>query len=212
MALQGEEQTIRVVLVDDHAVVREGTQLILDAAPGIKVVAGASSGAEALRMVERHQPDVLLLDLQLPDMSGVDVARAMRRSSPQVAILVLTGNEAAGVGGLLELGVRGFLHKTASGAEIVAAVRAVATGRMMIVGAPSGVATTSLASLLTARELEILRLMAAGLRNADIARQLTVSVKTVEHHVTNILMKLHVQSRTQAAMKAQQHFGLAVGA
>jgi len=200
---------VRVVIADDHAVMREGTQLILEAA-GIEVVATAGTGAEALRMVARHQPDVLLLDLQLPDTSGVEVAQAVRRDRPEVGVLILTGHAEAGyIRPLLQIGVRGYMHKMASGVEIVAAVRAVAAGRMIVMSGAVSASSPSLSTPLTARELQVLRLMAAGLRNADIARELCVSVKTVEHHVTNVLVKLRAQSRTQAIVKAQQH-GLAV--
>ena len=203
------ESPVRVVLVDDHAVLREGTQLILEGA-GIAVVAAAGTWAEARRLVGQHRPDVLVLDLQLPDASGVEVAEAVRREQPAVGVLVLTGHAEGGyVRTLLQLGVRGYLHKTASGAEIVAAVRAVAAGRTIVMSGPVGPVGPGLAEPLTARELQVLRLMAAGLRNADIARELYVSVKTVEHHVTNLLVKLDAQSRTQAIVKAQQR-GLAV--
>jgi DNA-binding NarL/FixJ family response regulator len=200
---------IRVVITDDHAVMREGTQLILEAA-GIDVVATAATGAEALRVVARHRPNVLLLDLQLPDTSGVEVAQIVCRDHPDVGVLILTGHAEGGyIRTLLQIGVRGYLHKMASGAEIVAAVRAVAAGRTIVMSGTVGATAPSRSEPLTARELQVLRLMAAGLRNADIARELFVSVKTVEHHVTNLLVKLRARSRTQAIVRAQQH-GLAV--
>ena len=208
MARRGEAG-VWVVIVDDHAVMREGTQLILEAA-GIEVAATAATGAEALGMVARHRPDVLLLDLQLPDQSGVEVAQAVHRDYPEVGVLILTGHAEAGyIRALLQMGVRGYMHKMASGAEIVAAVRAVAAGRTIVMSGAVGASAAGLSVPLTTRELQVLRLMAAGLRNADIARDLFVSVKTVEHHVTNLLVKLQAQSRIQAIVKAQQH-GLAV--
>ena len=208
MARRGEAG-VWVVIVDDHAVMREGTQLILEAA-GIEVAATAATGAEALRMVARHRPDVLLLDLQLPDQSGVEVAQAVHRDYPEVGVLILTGHAEAGyIRALLQMGVRGYMHKMASGAEIVAALRAVAAGRTIVMSGAVGASAAGLSVPLTTRELQVLRLMAAGLRNADIARDLFVSVKTVEHHVTNLLVKLQAQSRIQAIVKAQQH-GLAV--
>ena len=203
------DAAVRVVIADDHAVMREGTQLILEAA-GIAVVATAATGAEALRAVARQRPDVLVLDLQLPDRSGVEVAQAVGRDFPAVAVLILTGHAEAGyVRTLLQIGVRGYVHKMASGAEVVAAVRAVAAGRTIVVSGALGDGAAGLGAAVTARELQVLRLMAAGRRNADIARELCVSVKTVEHHVTNLLVKLDAQSRTQAIVKAQQR-GLAV--
>jgi DNA-binding NarL/FixJ family response regulator len=197
------------VIADDHAVMREGTQLILEGA-GISVVETAGTGAEALRAVTRHRPDVLVLDLQLPDTSGVEVAQRVRQQCPEVGVLILTGHAEGGyIRTLLQLGVQGYMHKMASGAEIVAAVRAVAEGRTIVMSGALGATAPGLAEPLTARELQVLRLMGAGLRNADIARELYVSVKTVEHHVTNVLVKLQARSRTQAIVKAQQH-GLAV--
>jgi DNA-binding NarL/FixJ family response regulator len=125
-------------------------------------------------------------------------------------VLILTGHAEGGyIRTLLQIGVQGYLHKMASGAEIVAAVRAVAAGRTIVMSGAVGATAPSRSEPLTARELQVLRLMAAGLRNADIARELFVSVKTVEHHVTNVLVKLQARSRTQAIVKAQQH-GLAV--
>jgi DNA-binding NarL/FixJ family response regulator len=194
-----------VVVVDDHAVMREGTQLILERVPGVVVVGTAATGAEALDLVGRDPPHVLVLDLQLPDLSGVEVARRVRHGFPTVAILVLTGYvDASYIPRLLQMGVRGYLPKTASSAELAAAVRAVAAGRTIVV-AQGGLGAEPLGAPLTPREHEVLRLMATGLRNADIARRLSVSVKTVEHHVTNILVKLGVQSRTQAIIKAREH-------
>jgi DNA-binding NarL/FixJ family response regulator len=206
LAGRSDEVEIRVVVVDDHAILREGTQLILERVPGVAVVGTAATGADALRLVERHRPNVLVLDLQLPDMSGVEVARRIRSSFASVAVLVLTGYvDATYIPRLLQIGVRGYLPKTASSAELVAAVRAVAAGRTIVVSHGTGIGAEPLGAPLTPREHEVLRLMATGLRNADIARRLCVSIKTVEHHVTNVLVKLGVQSRTQAIIKAREH-------
>lgn len=201
-----EGQPIRVVVCDDHAILREGTQLILETVPGLEVVGTATTGGEALGLVERSRPDVLVLDLQLPDMSGVEVARRVRGSFSAVAVLVLTGYvDATYIPRLLQIGVRGYLPKTASSSELIAAVRAVAAGRTIVVSHGTGIGAEPLGAPLTPREHEVLRLMANGLRNADIARRLCVSIKTVEHHVTNVLVKLGVQSRTQAIIKAREH-------
>ena len=206
LAGTAEVPAVRVAVVDDHALVREGTRLILEGVSGLRVVGAAANGAEALRLVEERRPDVLILDLQLPDMSGVEVTRRVRGTFPRVAILVLTAYvDATYIPRLLQLGVRGYLPKTATSAELVAAVRAVAAGRTIVVSHGTGVGAEPLGAPLTPREHDVLRLMATGLRNADIARRLTVSVKTVEHHVTHVLEKLGVQSRTQALIKAREH-------
>jgi DNA-binding NarL/FixJ family response regulator len=196
---------IRIVVVDDHVVMREGTQMILDNAPGNLVVGAAATGAEAIQLVEQHRPDVLLLDLQLPDMSGVEVARRVRASSPSVAVLMLTGYiDGTYVPRLLQLGVRGYLPKTASSVELIAAVRAVAAGRTIVMSSAAVSSLETMRAPLTAREREVLQLLAQGLRNSEMADRLSVSIKTVEHHVTRLLAKMGVQSRSQAIIKARE--------
>jgi DNA-binding NarL/FixJ family response regulator len=202
---QGGGAPIRIVLVDDHVVMREGTQMILENAPGNLVVGAAATGAEAIRLVEEHRPDVLLLDLQLPDMSGVEVARHVRASCPSVAVLMLTGYiDGTYVPRLLQLGVRGYMPKTASSVELIAAVRAVAAGRTIVMSSAAVSSLETMRAPLTAREREVLQLLAQGLRNSEMADRLTVSIKTVEHHVTRLLAKMGVQSRSQAIIKARE--------
>ena len=148
---------------------------------------------------------------QLAGLSGVEVARRVRASFSATAILVLTAYvDATYIQCLLQIGVPGYLPETGSSAEPAAAVRAVTAGRTIVVSHGTGVGAEPLGAPLTPREHEVLRLMATGLRNADIARRLSVSVKTVEHHVSNVLVKLGVQSRTQAIIKAREH-GLVLG-
>jgi DNA-binding NarL/FixJ family response regulator len=202
---QGGGAPIRIVLVDDHVVMREGTQMILERAPGNLVVGAAATGAEAIKLVEEHRPDVLLLDLQLPDMSGVEVARHVRASWPSVAVLMLTGYiDGTYVPRLLQLGVRGYMPKTASSVELIAAVRAVAAGRTIVMSSAAVSSLETMRAPLTAREREVLQLLAQGLRNSEMADRLTVSIKTVEHHVTRLLAKMGVQSRSQAIIKARE--------
>lgn len=198
-------EPIRAVLVDDHPALRHGTQAILQQAGGIEVIGATGEGAEALQLVESLRPDVLLLDLHLPDVNGVEVARRVRERCPEVAVLVLTGYEEVGyVRALRELGVRGFVGKTASNEQIVAAVRAVAAGRTVLVS--EGVEATLRAGspVLTSREQEVLRLLAAGKRNQEIADALCVSLKTVEFHVGHVLEKLGARSRTEAIVEARR--------
>ncbi len=193
------------MIVDDHTLVREGTQAILATYSDIDVVGVAGDAAEAERLLIESAPDVLLLDIRLPDASGVDVARFVRRARPDTAILVMTGyDDVAYVRTLFELGVRGYLRKTASSQQIVAAIRAVADGHVIlgaeIVHASPGAETDRLSD----RELEVMRLIALGRRNAEIARELGVSIKTVEFHVGNVLDKLGVRSRVEALARARQ--------
>lgn len=203
------ERPIWIVVVDDHPMLRQGTRALLDGTPGMRVVATTGEGAEALRLAERCRPDVLLLDLRLPDISGVAVARRVRAAHPAIAILVLTGyDDAAYTRALLALGVRGYLPKTATGEEIVAAVRALAAGRSALDAAVRQAALAPDIVALTERELEVLRLLVDGRRNQEIADALCIVVKTVEYHVGNILQKLHARSRSEAIRKAQE-YGLA---
>lgn len=196
--------SIRVVVVDDHPLLREGTQALLARTKGIKVVGATGEGATALRLVRKFWPDVLLLDIHLPDINGVEVARRVRTSFPQVAVLILTGYDDAGyVRALLHLGVQGYLGKTASGGEIVAAIQAVAQGCKVLAEATRAADEVG-SEPLTAREWEVLRLLTVGRRNSEIATTLNVSVKTVEFHVSHILGKLGARSRTEALLKARQ--------
>lgn len=205
MADRERAAVVRVVLVDDHPALRQGTAAILDADAGMEVVGATGEGAAAIRLVEELRPDVLLLDVRLPDLSGVEVARRVRAAHPAVAVLVLTGYEDASyVRALLALGVGGYLGKSASGEEIVAAVRAVAAGRTVLVSAAARGALGEQAPTLTDREAEVLRLLATGRRNAEIAEALTVSLRTVEFHVGNVLSKLGARSRTDAIRKARR--------
>ncbi len=191
---------IQVVVVDDHPLVREGTRAALERTGYVDVIDTAATGAEALRMLDHRRPDVLLLDLHLPDMSGLDVAQRVRVLAPEVAIVVITGYEDASYfRALMELGVRGYLRKTMSVAEIVDALHDAVAGRAVI-ARPGGDAV----ELLTTREEEVLRLMAGGFRNGEIAAHLGLSVKTVEFHINHVLEKVGARSRVEAVMRARQ--------
>jgi DNA-binding NarL/FixJ family response regulator len=212
MAMQSERDPIRVVIVDDHPLLLEGTRRCLDAAEGIAIVGEATEGKAALDLIGEQLPDVLLLDVQLPDISGVEVARHVRASFPRVAVLVLTGHDEAGyVRSLLKAGIAGYLRKTASADELVAAVRAVAKGRTVLVSEAASPILFGEIEVLTEREHEVLQHLAAGLSNAEIARALYVSQKTVEFHISHILQKLGARSRVQALLKAREHGLLEAG-
>jgi DNA-binding NarL/FixJ family response regulator len=199
------QTAIRVVIVDDHPLVREGTLALLRDEPDVVVAGVAGDAATAVRLLEEQQPDVLLLDIRLPDATGVDVARRAASLRPETAILILTGyDDVAYARALLQLGVRGYLRKTASGQDIVAAIRALAAGQIVlgsdIVSATHGADTDPL----TEREIEVLRLLATGRRNTEVAAELGVSIKTIEFHVGNLLGKLGARSRTEAIVLARQ--------
>jgi DNA-binding NarL/FixJ family response regulator len=196
---------INVVIVDDHPLVRVGTQALLDESVGTYVQGTAGDAASALNLVREHRPDVLLLDVRLPDMSGIALARLVRAQYPSIAILVLTGHDEIGYArALRQIGVRGYLSKTASGPEIVAAVRAVALGQDTFQGAAAQASCEATLDELTDREQEVLGLLVQGLRNAEIAAKLRTSVKTAEFHVGRLLHKLHARSRSEAIIRAQE--------
>jgi DNA-binding NarL/FixJ family response regulator len=197
--------TIRVLIVDDHPMTLEGTQALLGRSPNIEIVGAATSGQEAVQMVKELQPEVLLLDVCLPDMNGVEVARMVRTSFPEVAVLAVTGYDDTGMlRSMLKLGVPGYLRKTVTGDELIAAVKAVAAGQTVLEPELLQVGLASMDQSFTEREISVLRLVATGLRNAEIADQLEVSVKTVEFHMRHVLAKLGVRSRTEVMSAAVQ--------
>jgi two-component system, NarL family, response regulator LiaR len=201
---------IRVVLADDHALVREGTSELLERAGGIRVVGQAADGLETLRLVEALRPDVLLLDLAMPGLDGLEVARRVRTTSPSTAIVALTAHdEQAYVLAMLEAGARGYLSKTSRGQEVVQAVRAAAAGESVFSGGVAAELTRRAlgrsgptAATLTPRELEVLRAAARGLGNKQIGVELGMSPRTVQTHLTRVFGKLGVASRTEAVLLA----------
>lgn len=210
---------VRVVIVDDHAVVRSGLRALLGTRPGIEVVGEAGGGSEAIDLVTSIVPDVVLMDLQMPEGNGIDATRAIAAACPSVAVLVLTMYEEDDmVFSSLRAGARGYLLKGAAQDEVVRAIHAVAAGQVII---GSGAAERVLASFaapaaqrqpfpkLTDRELDVLRLIADGHRNEAIARTLNLATKTVANHVSNILAKLQFADRA-AAIVAARRAGLVV--
>jgi DNA-binding NarL/FixJ family response regulator len=207
-------RTIRVVLADDHPMVRYGVAAVLQPVPGIELVGEASDGDELLALVRQTRPDVVLSDLSMPGRSGLDVLRILAREHPDVPVLVLTMHaDDDSVLAALRAGARGYLIKGADGSELVRAIEAVAGGDA-IYGAPIARRIAGLLSAtppagpafpdLTEREREVLELLAAGLRNSAIAARLGLSEKTVRSHVSNVLIKLQVPDRTAAALKARE--------
>jgi DNA-binding NarL/FixJ family response regulator len=215
---------ITVVIVDDHPIVRVGLRTILDAAADIAVVADGASAAAALRLVAQHRPDVLVLDVNLPDQNGVEVTRRLTGQDAPTAILILTAyDDERTVFGLLEAGAAGYVLKDEALETLTDAVRAVARGESWLSpaiarqvlhravkapgpsrahGAEEPPPTCPSLASLTSREQEVLELLAQGLDNAAIAERLVLTTRTVQNHVSNIYGKLGVTSRTEAALLA----------
>ena len=205
---------IRVVLADDHVMVRQGIRQFLEEAGDIQVVAEAGTGAEAVRLVETHQPDVTVLDIRMPEVTGVEATRQIKQRFPDVRVLVLTAyDDDPYVFALLQAGADGYILKSASGDELVQAVHTVYKGssalspeiaskvvRQMTGHKPGGAADQ--VELLTDRELEVLRLAARGQTNREIGQALHISHRTVQGHLANIYGKLGVSSRTEAVSEA----------
>lgn len=203
---------VRVVLADDHPLFRAGVRALLDAAAGIEVVGEAASGPDALALVDRLAPNVLLLDLEMPGLGGVDVARALRARGDAVRVLALSAyDDSAYVRGLLGLGAAGYLTKDEAPERLVEAVRAVARGETGwlsdTIRAAHAVSATP-AETLTAREREVLTLVADGADNAAVARRLFIAERTARNHLTSILAKIGVRTRAEAVAWAWRH-GLA---
>ncbi len=204
----------RVLLIDDHAVVRAGVRALLVAAGGFEVVGEAGSVREGLRMAVELKPSVAVIDLGLPDGSGVELATRIRVAAPSVGLVALTMNgDDATIAAAVRAGVRGYVLKGSDPDELVRAIRAVSRGEALF---GSDLADRALANamapqsgsspfpLLTAREREVLTLIAQGRGNSAIAAQLGVSAKTVGNHVTSIFHKLHVATRPEAIVAARE--------
>ncbi len=202
------QHMIRIILVDDHAVMRAGTRRFLEDEHDFVVVGEASDGDEALTLAEYIEADVVLLDINLPRVDGVKTARLLKQRKPEWRIVILTGyNSEAALQTLHRLGVDGYLMKTSSDIELVAAIRSVMDGNKVICSVATHVLGQSGAqelSTLTPKELDVLRALARGLKNKDIADELSVSVHTVEYHVHNLFLKLNATSRADALMRAQR--------
>ena len=209
-----ESEVIHVVLADDHAVVRKGIREFLEEAGDIRVVAEAATGAEAVAFTLEHRPQVAVLDIQMPEMSGVEAARQIKAQAPEVGVLVLTAyDDDPYIFAMLQAGASGYVLKNASSEELVRAVRAVAAGEsaldprvtarvmaQLVAGRPPG--AQGAVEGLTERELEVLRLAARGHTNRAIGRELGISDRTVQGHLANIFGKLGVSTRTEAVLLA----------
>jgi DNA-binding NarL/FixJ family response regulator len=209
---------IRIVVVEDHALVREGTTELLERESGCTVAGQAGSAEEALRLICDLRPDVALVDVELPGMNGIALACAVAEQAPDTRVIILSAyDDYAYVIGALEAGVSGYLLKTATARELGNAVRTAAGGTLVLDEAISRRLSRRWRSgsgdppAFTPRETEVLNLIARGLPNKQIASQLGLGLRTVETHVSSVLGKLGVTSRTEAALYAVTHHGTVTG-
>jgi DNA-binding NarL/FixJ family response regulator len=213
-------EPVTVVIADDQRLVRQGLRLILESEPGIEVVAEAADGAEAVALARQHSPAVALLDIRMPVLDGLRAARQVIEKCPATRVLILTTFDADEyVYETLRVGASGFLLKDAPSDQLIVAVRSVAAGdalidpvitrrlisRFVLAARPPGPGEVpEVLSPLTARELDVLRLLARGFSNQEIARELVVEENTVKTHVSRILMKLGLRDRVQAVVLAYE--------
>jgi DNA-binding NarL/FixJ family response regulator len=203
--------TIRVVIADDHAIVRGGLEQLLSTADDILLVGTADDGEQAIEKVQREHPHVVLMDLSMPNIDGVEATRRIVTIDPEVRVVVLTSfGDDRHISDALNAGAVGYVLKHAGPDELLDAIRAAARGdspldpkaaRVLLASRRVGPA----ARQLSAREEEVLRLVASGLANKQIARKLTISERTVKAHLTNVFAHLGVSDRTQAALWAKEH-------
>ena len=221
---RGMATRIRVLIVDDQSLIRVGIQALLSRKPDIEVVGQAGDGAEALRLVDALDPDVVLMDIRMPGMDGVEATRQLVARQTRAGVIILTTfQDDANVFSALAAGARGYLLKDTDHKQLAEAIRVVAAGRALInpeitaqllrefsrLATPAAAPTRHALSddrlaLLTERELAILRLLGGGRTNQEISQRLAISVGTVKNHISNILSKLDVRDRTQAGLLRDQ--------
>ncbi len=228
MSTTSEDKDIKLLLADDHAVVRAGTRELLERQPDFDIVGEAADGEEAVSLTSELHPDVVIMDVRMPKMSGVEATRRIKAEHPDVRVLVLTAHDDDEyVFALLQAGANGYLMKTAEIDELVKAIRTVAAGQSMLAPAVAGKVVAQFTSGktlpeilsnshdhyegLTERELSILKLVGNGLSNKQIGKKLFISDRTVQAHLSNIFSKLGVSSRTEAVMHAVRRGWITTG-
>lgn len=221
-------KAIKVLLADDHVVVRAGTRQLLERHADITIVGEASNGSEAVQLAVDLEPDVVVMDIRMPGMSGVEATKQIKERYPDVAVLVLTAHDDDEyVFALLQAGANGYLLKTAEADELVKAIRTVVRGELALASMVAGKVVSQFTSGkalpdvlstiksdydgLTEREMDILRLVGKGLTNKEIGRTLYISDRTVQAHLSNIFSKLDVSSRTEAVMHAVRRGWISTG-
>lgn len=209
--MSARTEPIRVLLADDHAIVRAGIRQFLERSSDIRVVAEADDGEMAKSLIQQNQPDIAVLDIQMPKSSGIEVTRWIRANTPQVGVLILTAfDDDPYVLAVLQAGANGYVMKTASPGELIQAVRDVKDGKSVLDAKVTQKLLSQLShskestrvEALTSRELEVLELVAKGFTNKAIGVQLKISDRTVQGHLAHIFDKLQAGSRTEAVMRA----------
>ena len=207
-------ESIRILIADDHELVRQGLEALLSKTPGMEIVGQAKNGDEAVELALSLLPDIILMDLSMPIKNGIEATSEIKKSSPNARILIITSfAEDDNVFQAIKAGALGYLLKDSSPQELLQAIQNVCDGKMSLhpnialklideLNKPPDVELPSIDEPLTEREIEVLKLVAKGLSNQDIAERLIVSERTVGSHVSNILSKLHLADRTQAAVYA----------
>jgi two-component system, NarL family, response regulator LiaR len=214
---------IRILLADDHVLVRQGTRELLEREGDLQVVAEAGNGEEAVQLACEHWPDIVLMDIAMPKLNGIEATRQIKASQPKVSVLVLTAyDDDQYIFALLEAGAAGYLLKNVGADELIVAIRAVAAGEAVLhpaiarrvfnrfAPAEHKAAQVSAFDQISDREMEVLRLAAKGQKNQDIANVLFLSVRTVQTHLGNIFAKMGVSSRTEAVLEALRRGWLTV--
>ncbi len=206
----------RIIVADDHTLFRDGLRALFKSIPDIEVVGEAETGEEVIAKASELQPDVILMDIQMPDMNGIEATRRVVHTSPHIGVIIITMFEDDdSVFAAMRAGARGYILKGADQDEMLRAIRAVASGEALFGPAiatrlmnyfspPKSTAPSQVFPELTDREREVLELIAQGLNNREIAHQLTISEKTVRNHVSNIFNKLQVADRAQAIIRARE--------
>jgi DNA-binding NarL/FixJ family response regulator len=209
-------ESIKVLIVDDHALFRDGLRAMIQVSPDIMLIGEAGSGEEAIKLAIELQPDVILMDIQMPGINGIEATRQIVKMSPHIAILVVTMLEDdSSVFASMRAGARGYLLKGAKHTDLLRAIKVVTDGEaifspgiavklMEFFNQMQPIVPVQVFPELSDREREVLQLISHGLKNAEIAERLFLSPKTVRNHVSNILSKLQVVDRTEAALRAKQ--------